>query len=89
MHNRTVLQTSTTQPQDRMAEARDLFRDATRTEFVIVTIPTIMAAAESCRLAAALRKESIPVKSIVINQVWTGVDRRGRAWTSSGRAQPP
>jgi arsenite/tail-anchored protein-transporting ATPase len=52
-----------------MAKARDLFRNADTTEFIIVTIPTAMAAAESCRLASALRKESIPLNTIVINQV--------------------
>lgn len=54
---------------ERMADARDLFRNQQTTEFVIVTIPTIMAASESCRLAAALRKEEVPVKTIVVNQV--------------------
>lgn len=52
-----------------MAEARDLFRNQQTTEFVIVTIPTIMAAAESCRLAKALKTEHIPLHTIVINQV--------------------
>lgn len=31
--------------QERMAEARDLFRNKESTEFIIVTIPTVMAAA--------------------------------------------
>jgi len=53
----------------RMAEARDLFRNESSTEFVIVTIPTMMAASESSRLAAALKKDSIPVNKIVVNQV--------------------
>jgi arsenite-transporting ATPase len=53
----------------RMEEARALFRDPETTEFVIVTIPTIMAASESARLAQALRTESVPVRRIVINQV--------------------
>ena len=55
--------------QERMEEARNLFRNAETTEFVIVTIPTVMAVAESARLAKALRAESVPVKTIVINQV--------------------
>lgn len=37
--------------QERMEEARSLFRNKDTTEFVIVTIPTAMAAAESGRLA--------------------------------------
>lgn len=44
-------------PADYMAEARNVFRNPATTEFVIVTIPTAMAAAESIRLAKALRKE--------------------------------
>ena len=52
-----------------MEDARQLFRNAETTEFVIVTIPTVMAVAESGRLAKALRKEGVPVKTIVINQV--------------------
>ncbi len=53
-----------------MEEARALFRNEKTTEFLIVTIPTVMAAAESSRLAKALRAESVPVHDIVINQVW-------------------
>ncbi|EIE22947.1 ArsAB family transporter: arsenite [Coccomyxa subellipsoidea C-169] len=53
----------------RMEDARALFRNPETTEFVIVTIPTVMAVAESGRLAKALRSESVPVKSILINQV--------------------
>ena len=52
-----------------MEEARQLFRNEDTTEFVIVTIPTVMAAAESARLATALRTEGVPVNTIVINQV--------------------
>ncbi|CAL8465589.1 g5125 [Coccomyxa elongata] len=53
----------------RMEDARALFRNPETTEFVIVTIPTVMAVAESARLAEALRSESVPVSSILINQV--------------------
>lgn len=52
-----------------MEEARQLFRDKERTEFVIVTIPTVMAMAESERLAASLQTEHVPVKRIVVNQM--------------------
>ena len=53
----------------RMEEARALFRDSSRNRFVIVTIPTVMAAAESARLAASLRQEGIPINTLVVNQV--------------------
>lgn len=36
-----------------------MFRNPSTTEFVIVTIPTAMAAAESIRLAKALKKERV------------------------------
>ena len=42
-----------------MEEARALFRNADVTQFVIVTIPTAMAAAESARLAKALLQEQV------------------------------
>lgn len=54
---------------DRMAETRALFHDQELTGFVIVTIPTIMAATESARLAAALRQQGIPLDTLVVNQV--------------------
>ena len=59
-------------PHTIMEEARALFRDASTTEFIIVAIPTIMALAESSRLAAALHKEHVPVHTIVVNQVIGG-----------------
>ena len=42
----------------RMEEARQLFRDESRTEFIIVSIPTVMSVAESSRLAKSLMKAS-------------------------------
>ncbi|KAI7838953.1 hypothetical protein COHA_007312, partial [Chlorella ohadii] len=54
---------------DYMAEARNVFRNPGTTEFVIVTIPTAMAAAESIRLAKALQKEQVPIRTLVVNQV--------------------
>ncbi|KAG2424744.1 hypothetical protein HYH02_015126, partial [Chlamydomonas schloesseri] len=55
--------------QARMEEAKQLFRNQKTTEFIIVTIPTVMATAESCRLASALQHEGIPLKTIIVNQV--------------------
>lgn len=55
--------------QTSMEEARQLFRDKERTEFIIVTIPTVMAVAESERLATSLQTEEVPVKRILINQL--------------------
>ncbi|OAP04038.1 hypothetical protein AXX17_AT3G10140 [Arabidopsis thaliana] len=52
-----------------MVKVRELFRDTESTEFVIVTIPTVMAVSESSRLSASLKKESVPVKRLIVNQL--------------------
>ncbi|KAI3450596.1 hypothetical protein Pfo_007261 [Paulownia fortunei] len=57
------------QLRERMAKVRDLFRDLETTEFVIVTIPTVMALSESSRLCASLRKEKVPVQRLIVNQL--------------------
>ncbi|CAL9220263.1 unnamed protein product [Arabidopsis halleri] len=54
---------------ERMVKVRELFRDTESTEFVIVTIPTVMAVSESSRLSASLKKESVPVKRLIVNQI--------------------
>ncbi|XP_034687199.1 ATPase ARSA1-like isoform X2 [Vitis riparia] len=57
------------QLRERMAKVRDLFHNSNTTEFVIVTIPTVMAVSESTRLLASLKKEHVPVQRLVVNQV--------------------
>lgn len=54
---------------ERMTKVRDLFRNSVTTEFIIVTIPTVMAISESSRLKASLSKEHVPVQRLVVNQV--------------------
>ncbi|XP_054809183.1 ATPase GET3B-like isoform X2 [Prosopis cineraria] len=54
---------------ERMIKVRELFRDTDLTEFVIVTIPTVMAVSESSRLSSSLTKESVPVKRLIVNQI--------------------
>ena len=48
----------------KVIEVRDLFRDKTQTEFVIATIPTVMAVNESRRLLEELRLEGVPVRCV-------------------------
>ena len=48
---------------------KELFRDKELTEFIIATIPTVLGINESRRLLQALRKEQIPCRRIIINQV--------------------
>lgn len=52
-----------------MAKVRDLFTDERRTEFIVTTIPNMMAIAESKRLVEELRSERIPVRHLFVNQV--------------------
>ena len=49
----------------------ELFRDSETTQFVIATIPTVLAARESARLSGALRKEGVPLRTVVANQILT------------------
>ncbi len=53
---------------------KELFRDKELTEFIIATIPTVLGINESRRLLQALRKEQIPCRRIIINQV-TGLEK--------------
>ena len=48
---------------------KDLFRNEDTTEFVIVTIPTVLGISESGRLLAELRKEGVPARRLVVNQI--------------------
>lgn len=57
------------QLRERMLKVRELFRDTNSTEFIIVTIPTVMAVSESSRLRASLKKENVPVKRLIVNQI--------------------
>ena len=50
-------------------KVQELFKDPISTEFMIVTIPTIMAANESSRLAEQLKIEGINVNEVIINQI--------------------
>lgn len=52
-----------------MNMVRELFRDEVQTEFVVATIPNMMAIAESKRLVEELDKERIPVRHLFINHV--------------------
>ncbi|MCO5567432.1 hypothetical protein L7F22_021123 [Adiantum nelumboides] len=54
---------------ERMVMVREIFRNKESTEFVIVTIPTVMAISESGRLHRSLLKEGVPVKRLIVNQI--------------------
>ncbi len=62
---------------------KDLFRNAATTEFVIVTIPTVLAITESGRLASSLKAEGVPVRRLVVNQLL----RPGGADLKAARAE--
>lgn len=50
-----------------MAKVRDLFTDEVQTEFIVTTIPNMMAIAESKRLVDELRSEQVPVRHLFVN----------------------
>lgn len=52
-----------------LREVKELFRNEQTTEFIIVTIPTVLGISESGRLLQSLRKESVPARRLVVNQV--------------------
>jgi arsenite/tail-anchored protein-transporting ATPase len=52
-----------------MIMLRDLILDGERTQFVMVTIPTGLAMAESERLLKQLVKDGISVRNLIVNQV--------------------
>lgn len=54
---------------ERMLMVREIFRNKESTEFVIVTIPTVMAVSESIRLLSSLQMEDVPVKRLIVNQI--------------------
>ena len=57
--------------QNRVARVKSTLQDSSLTQFVVVTIPTSLAVAESKRLVQSLQKENIKVSSILCNQIIT------------------
>lgn len=57
--------------QARVAKVKQTLQDPNLTQFVVVTIPTSLAVAESKRLVVSLQKENIKVSSILCNQIIT------------------
>lgn len=54
---------------DKMIALSDLFRDPERTEFVVVTIATVLAVEESKRLIQRLWDDGIWVRHVIVNQI--------------------
>ena len=55
--------------QNRVKIAQKVFADAEKTEFIPVTIPTLMSVWETDRLITALREFNIACNTIIINQI--------------------
>ena len=58
---------------DNLSRMKALLKDHHQTQFVIVTIPTVLAVAESKRLVTELQTENVKVSSIICNQVLNDV----------------
>jgi arsenite-transporting ATPase len=54
-----------------LRKVKALFHNRKATEFIIATIPTVLSISESSRLLASLRAEKVPVRRLVVNQVYT------------------
>lgn len=54
---------------DQVIRARTILTDPTQAEFIVVTIPTLMALWETERLITALRSHEMSVKQIYVNQI--------------------
>ena len=52
-----------------MYALEDLLTDPSKAEFVVVTVPTAMAVAETERLVSSLASSGIAVRHVVLNQV--------------------
>jgi anion-transporting ArsA/GET3 family ATPase len=50
-----------------MMELQELFRDEAKSEFVVVTIASVLAVAESERLVKQLREQEVPVRHMVVS----------------------
>lgn len=57
--------------QQNVLRVKMTLKDSSLTQFVVVTIPTSLAVAESKRLVSSLQKEGIRVSSILCNQIIT------------------
>ncbi len=69
-------------------KVREFFQDSKRTEFIIVTIPTIMAINESERLAEELHIQNIAVNNVIVNQIMPeNLDCKFCKARSAGQAQ--
>lgn len=53
----------------RLQRMKDTLRNSEQTQFVVVSIPTVLAVAESKRLVSSLTDENIAVSSIIVNQI--------------------
>uniref|UniRef100_A0A7S2ZDQ2 ArsA/GET3 Anion-transporting ATPase-like domain-containing protein n=1 Tax=Rhodosorus marinus TaxID=101924 RepID=A0A7S2ZDQ2_9RHOD len=56
---------------ERMQELSDIIHDPSRTEFIVVAIPTRLSVEETRRLVSSLFEEGIWVRNMVINQLIT------------------
>ncbi|XP_066347759.1 ATPase GET3B-like [Miscanthus floridulus] len=52
-----------------IARVREILFDPQSTEFIIVTIPTMMAVSESSRFHASLMKDGVDARRLIVNQV--------------------
>jgi len=69
--------------QNSIQKVTDLLSNKDKTQFCIVTIPTVLAVAETERLVASLQEQHIQVKHVIANQVVTSSEESKSAYLSS------
>ena len=55
--------------QNKLTRVKSVLADKSQTQFVIVTIPTVLAVTESTRLVESLKQENVGLSTIICNQV--------------------
>ncbi|RYH24763.1 hypothetical protein EON65_16310 [archaeon] len=63
--------------QQRMARLEALLRNSEETEFLVVTIPTDLAVAETKRLVSSLDKSNVLIRRVTVNQMIATTDKMG------------
>ncbi|CAL5031650.1 unnamed protein product [Urochloa decumbens] len=64
-----VISSEFEEPRQKIARVRELLFDPRATEFIIVTIPTMMAVGESSRFHSSLNKDGVHTRRLIVNQV--------------------
>jgi len=69
--------------QNSLQKVTNLLSNKEKTQFCIVTIPTVLAVAETERLVTSLQEQNIQVNHVIANQVITSSEESKKAYLGS------